>query len=247
MSGMYKGLQARIRAGNEKILCALQSTLSQSGPSGSVKVQQTFCDTSQSCGEIVAYAISTGSLKCHAALVKLQESLYPEQPVMELQQLSDTKWPCREKALEARQRNLKAILNLLDDISHSDIGDIGDVQIYRNATNFMFILCTKNITPVLEVTAVVSDSLQKKKGLDHTSAYKVVDYVLYTALQTMKSEDKFREIFGCAPEKAESLNIPVLIAVPIQERKRKVPVYLQHSPIVSQVGAQFESKGIFHE
>ena len=36
---------------------------------------------------------------------------------MELQQLSDTQWACRGKALKALQRNLKAILNLLDGIS----------------------------------------------------------------------------------------------------------------------------------
>lgn len=90
-----------------------------------------------------------------------------------------------------------------------------------------------------EVTAMASDSLQEER-LDHSTAYKVIDGVLHT-LQTMRSEEKFGEIFGYASEKAESLDIPVPTVVPGQERKRKVPVRFQHSPTVSQVGAQFES------
>ncbi|KAL4008385.1 hypothetical protein ACER0C_002237 [Sarotherodon galilaeus] len=160
---------------------------------------------------------------------------------MELQQLSDTRWACREKALKALQRNLKAILMLLDDISDSDPPNLaqGDAQMYRNAINFMFILCMEITTPVFEVTALASDSLQEE-GLDHSTAYKVIDGVLHT-LQTMRSEEKFGEIFRCASEKAESFNIPVPTVVPGQERKRKVPVRFQHSTTVSQVGAQFES------
>ena len=138
---------------------------------------------------------------------------------MELQQLSDT---------------------CLDDISDSDPPSLarGDAQMYRNAINSMFILCLEIATPVFEVTAVASDSLQEEH-LDPSTAYKVIDGVLHT-LQTMRSEEKFGEIFGRASEKAESLNIPVPTVVPGQERKRKVPVRLQ-GPTVSQVGAQFES------
>ena len=57
----------------------------------------------------------------------------------------------------------------------------------------------------------------------------------------MRSEEQCGEKFGCASEKAESLDIPVSTVVPSQERKRKVPVRFQHSPTVSQVGALFES------
>ncbi|KAK1880382.1 Zinc finger MYM-type protein 1 [Dissostichus eleginoides] len=56
----------------------------------------------------------------------------------------------------------------------------------------------------------------------------------------MRSEERFGEIFKCASEKAESLDIEVPTEVPGQ-RKREVPMRLQHGPTVSQVGAQFES------
>ena len=56
-----------------------------------------------------------GSPKRHAALVRFQESLFPGQRVLALQQLSDTRWACREKSLKALQKNLKAVLMLLDD------------------------------------------------------------------------------------------------------------------------------------
>ena len=123
---------------------------------------------------------------------------------MELQQLSDTRWACRDKAQKDLQRNLKAILKLLDDIGDSDPPNLarGDAQMYRNAINFMFILCLEIATPVFEVTAVASESLQEEH-LHPSTAYKVNDGVLHT-LQTMRSEEKFGEIFGCASEKAES-------------------------------------------
>ncbi|MEQ2166724.1 hypothetical protein XENOCAPTIV_021496 [Xenoophorus captivus] len=61
--------------------------------------------------------------------------LYPGQRVMELQQLSDTRWACREAALKALQRNLNAVLKLLDDIIDSSPPNLarGDAQMYRNA------------------------------------------------------------------------------------------------------------------
>ena len=92
---------------------------------------------------------------------------------------------------------------LLDDITESDPPNLarGDAQMYRNAINFLFILCMEITTPVFEVTAMASDSLQKE-GLDHSTAHKVIDGVLHT-LSSMRSEEKFGEIFGCATEKAE--------------------------------------------
>ena len=240
MSGMYKGLQARIRAHNEKALYVhckahcLNLVLVEAAKSSKHFV--TFFNLVEK-----LYAFCTGSPKRHAALVRFQESLFPGQRVLALQQLSDTRWACREKALKALQKNLKAVLMLLDDITESDPPNLarGDAQMYRNAINFLFILCMEITTPVFEVTAMASDSLQKE-GLDHSTAHKVIDGVLHT-LSSMRSEEKFGEIFGCATEKAESFNIPVPTVVPGQERKRKVPVRYQHNPTVSQVGAQFES------
>ncbi|XP_072571113.1 mitochondrial tRNA methylthiotransferase CDK5RAP1 isoform X3 [Paramormyrops kingsleyae] len=177
MSGMYKGLQARIRAHNEKALYVhckahcLNLVLVEASKSSKHFV--TFFNLVEK-----LYAFCSGSPKRHAALVKFQESLFPGQRVMELQQLSDTRWACREKALKALQRNLKAILMLLDDISDSDPPNLaqGDAQMYRNAINFMFILCMEITTPVFEVTALASDSLQEE-GLDHSTAYKVLQLI----------------------------------------------------------------------
>ena len=200
MSGTYKGLHARIRAHNEKALSVhckahcLNLVLVEAA-----KSNKTFINLVEK-----LYAFCTSSPKCHTALVNWQRSLYPGQRVMELQQLSDS-LAGRKQFL---QRNLKAILKLLDDISDSDPPNLarGDAQMYKNAINFMCILCLEIATPVFKVTAVASDSLQEER-LDHSTTYKLIDGVLHT-LQTMRSEEKFGEIFGCASEKAESLNIP---------------------------------------
>ncbi|KAI4825927.1 hypothetical protein KUCAC02_021587 [Chaenocephalus aceratus] len=196
MSGMYKGLQARIRAHNEKAL---------------------YVHCKAHCLNLVLR---------HAALVRCQQSLYPGQRVLELQQLWDTRWACREAALKALQRNLNAVLKLLDDIIDIDPPDLarGDAQMYRHAINFLFLLCLEIATPVFKVTAVASDPLQEE-GLDHSTAYKVIDGVLRT-LQTMTSEESFGEIFKCASEKAESLDIEVPTEVP------ETDIQIKHSEVI---------------
>lgn len=70
---------------------------------------------------------------------------------------------------------------------------------------------------------MASDSLPGEH-LDQSTANKVIDGVLHT-FQTMKSEEKFGEIFSCASEKTENLNIPLSNVVPGKERKHKVPVH----------------------
>lgn len=100
--------------------------------------------------------------KRHAALVKCQNSLYPGQCVMELKKLLETLWACREKALKALQYILKAVMKFLDDINESNTSNLaqGDAQMYRNAVDFIFILCLEVTTPVFQVTVLASDSLQ---------------------------------------------------------------------------------------
>ncbi|KAK1879001.1 Zinc finger MYM-type protein 1 [Dissostichus eleginoides] len=123
MSGMYKGLQARIRAHNEKALYVhckahcLNLVLVEASKSNKHFI--TFFNIVEK-----LYAFCNGSPKRHAALVKCQQSLYPGQRVLELQQLSDTRWACREAALKALQRNLNAVLKLLDDIIDIDPPDL---------------------------------------------------------------------------------------------------------------------------
>lgn len=70
---------------------------------------------------------------------------------------------------------------ILDDITESDPPNLatGDVQMYRNAINFIFILCMEIITTLFKVPAMASDSLPKEE-LDHSTAHKVVDGVLHT-------------------------------------------------------------------
>lgn len=99
---------------------------------------------------------------------------------------------------------MKVVVKLLTDISESDPPDstVGDVQMYLNAINFEFLLCLEVTTPVFQVTALASDSLQQK-DLDHLAALKVVDGVLDT-LNRMRSEEEFKHLFMNASEKAES-------------------------------------------
>jgi len=228
MSGMYKGLQARIRTLNEKALYVhckahcLNLVLVEAS-----KLNKHFVTFFNLVEKL--YAFCSGSSKRHAALVRLQQSLHPEGHIVELKRLSDTRWACREQALKALQRNLEAILMLLNEICERSPPDLvlGDANIYKNAINFAFILCMDITTPAFQVTALASNALQEE-SLDHSTAYKLIDGVIHT-IKALKSEEKFAEIFQGASEKAEALNIPLPTVVPRQERKRKVPVCFQHS------------------
>lgn len=240
MSGMYRGLQARIRTHNEKALYVhckahcLNLVLVESAKSSVHFV--TFFNLVEK-----LYVFCTSSTKKHTAFLKCQQSVYPGQRVVELQKLSDTRWACRERALKALQKVLKAVLKLLTDISESDPPDLatGDAQMYLDAINFEFLLCLEITTPVFQITALASDALQQK-DLDHSTAYKVIDGVLDT-LKTNRSEEEFKTIFENASQKAESLDIPIPTVVPGQGRKRKVPAHFQHSTTAAKVSHQFKS------
>ena len=115
---------------------------------------------------------------------------------MELRRLSDTRWACREQALKALQRNLEAIMMLLNEICERNPPDLalGDAKMYKNAINFAFILCMEITSPAFEVTALASNALQEE-SLDHSTAYKLNDGVIHT-VQALRSEEKFAEIFS---------------------------------------------------
>ncbi|XP_056468340.1 zinc finger MYM-type protein 1-like [Gadus chalcogrammus] len=240
MSGMYNGIQARIRTLNEKALyvhCKAHClNLVLVVASKSNKHFVTFFNLVEK-----LYAFCSGSSKRHAALVRLQQSLHPKGRIVELKRLSDTRWACREQALKALQKNLEAIMMLLNEICERIPPDLalGDAKMYSNAINFAFILCMEITTPAFEVTALASNALQEE-GLDHSTAYKLIDGVIHT-IQALRSEEKFAEIFQGASEKAEALNIPLPTVVPGQERKRKVPVRFNQSTTASQVSDEIDS------
>lgn len=65
----------------------------------------------------------TRSPKRHAAFVKMQQSMYPDQRVCELKRLSDTWWACREDGLRSLKRVLPGMVKLLKNMADSDPPD----------------------------------------------------------------------------------------------------------------------------
>ncbi|KAI4831067.1 hypothetical protein KUCAC02_002668, partial [Chaenocephalus aceratus] len=52
------------------------------------------------------------STKRHTAFVKCQEALHPGERVIQLQKLSDTRWACREKALQALLKVMSTVVKI---------------------------------------------------------------------------------------------------------------------------------------
>lgn len=245
MSGMYKGLQSRIRTLNEKALYVhcqahcLNLVLVESAKSNVHFV--TFFSLVEK-----LYVFCTGSTKRHAAFLKCQQSLYPGQRVVELQKLPDTRWACRERSLTALSKVLKALIKLLTDIIESDPPDTaaGDAKMYLKAIDFEFLVCLEITTPVFQVTGVASDALQQK-DLDLSTAYTVTDGVLDT-VKNLRSEEEFKTIFQQAIEKAEDAGIDIPTVPPGQERKRKVPARYLHSTTAAQDSHTFQTVEEFY-
>ena len=95
MSGSYKGLQSQNQSHNDKALYVhghahcLNLVLVESAKSNQHFVR--FFNLLES-----LYTFFAGSTKCHAAFVKMQQSMYPDQSVCELKKLFDTRWACRD-------------------------------------------------------------------------------------------------------------------------------------------------------
>ena len=122
------------------------------------------------------YTFFAGSTKHHAAFVKMQQSMYPDQRVCELKRLSDTRWACREDALRSLKKVLSAVVKLLRNMADSDPPDAVavDARMLLRSIDFEFILCMEITTPIFNETAIASASLQKK-DLDLTTSYTIVN------------------------------------------------------------------------
>lgn len=94
-----------------------------------------------------------------------------------------------------------------------------------HSINFELILCLKITVPSLE-TAVASNALQRQ-DLDLAAAYTVVNGVI-SRMNTLRTEEEFKEINRNATIQAETRGINVPEEIPGQARRRKVPTKIKY-------------------
>lgn len=145
------------------------------------------------------YAFCTGCPEHQASLVTWQGSLYPGQRDMEFKELSYTRWAGKEKALKAVQWNLKAILNLLDDISNSCPLSLAQVTLRcteRQSISCLFSAC-KSLPHSSSHCSGISFSAGKSLWSLHClqGNWRCASHT---------ASEKLEKVFGCVSEKTVS-------------------------------------------
>lgn len=85
------------------------------------------------------YVFFTASPKRHTAIAQCQQDLHPGEHVIQLQELSDTRWAW-EKAQKALNKGMDVVVKVLTDLTVQEPPDTatGDARMYFNATDFEF-------------------------------------------------------------------------------------------------------------
>uniref|UniRef100_A0A8C1LI83 HAT C-terminal dimerisation domain-containing protein n=1 Tax=Cyprinus carpio TaxID=7962 RepID=A0A8C1LI83_CYPCA len=108
---------------------------------------------------------------------------------------------------------LPAIVQFLEDLSEPPDPAGGEANMLLHSINFEFILCLE-ITPIFLETAVASNALQWQ-DLDLAAAYTVVNGVI-NRMNTMRTEEQFKEIYHNATIQVETRGINVPEDIPGQ-------------------------------
>ncbi len=63
--------------------------------------------------------VFVSTTKVHAVFMQKQKELYPDKQPLQLQKLSDTRWACRYRAVNAMCRTYNSLLAMLEEIGDS--------------------------------------------------------------------------------------------------------------------------------
>jgi Mor family transcriptional regulator len=166
MRGASKGVQARIKALNSTALFThcYAHNLNRA-------LVNASCDTTQSdvrnffgIVELI-YTFVEGSATRHAYFLSQQKLHCPDQTVLHLIGLSDTRWNCRASSLRrlSQEKVFRAVLDTIEHVSETTTdGSIRGTAagLLASVANFKFLLQLELLTPILEAINNVSLTLQ---------------------------------------------------------------------------------------
>lgn len=161
------------------------------------------------------------SSKLHSLFEQHQRKLYPEKPVKQLQRLSDTRWACRQSAVNALCHTFDAILATLEDISTGcdSTRAVEARGILAQVNSFQFLLCLVIFDRLLSCSKSLSDSLQAKE-LDLGRAGDLVSSTIET-FESLRSDDEWNKLYVYCKDIADHRDLwPI---EPPQPRRRRMP------------------------
>ncbi len=171
--------------------------------------------------------------KAHSVFLRLRKEIHPDKPVHQLQQLSDTRWACRQGAVHAICCTFDAVLATLEEIEDdSDRAKAMEARGYLLQIKcFKFVLSLVVFDRVLSCSKCLSDALQSTR-LDLAKAADLVTATIQT-LEEFRSDESWRKVFDYAVSVSEHRAIEVEAP---QRRQSRQPRRLEDTIVLASSG-----------
>ena len=193
------------------------------------------------------YVFVSGSC-VHARWVQIQRDIYPNEPVRELQRLSDTRWACRYAACKAVSSRLCAVMQLLTELeAGANAKRAVEARALLRSLDCWFVLTLVFISDILGRTQSLSLMLQSAT-IDFSSAVDLTTVVRTDLAEIRLQDEHFSGLCSDAGQLCETCNIEVTFASDSSSlppaRKRKLPAKFGDSCILDTVGDRADIKSV---
>ena len=147
--------------------------------------------------------------KAHAIFMSKQHDLHPTKQPLQLQKLSDTRWSCRYRAVNALCRTYDSLLATLHDISESnDHSKAVEARGFlHHVEKFSFIVSLITFDRILSCTKSLSDQLQSVQ-IDLSSAANLVQ-ATKSVIEEYRTDEFWDKVYHYAKDVAELHSIEV--------------------------------------
>ena len=220
MSGHCSGVQTRIKQVAPKALYVHCNA-------HCLNLCLVDCVKSVSCaaeffGLVQNIYVFLSSSKCHAIYVSEQSVHYPGKSIKQLQRLSDTRWACRQSAINTICYTFDAVVAALTKIT--DDGDGSRVAEARGlllqVRSFKFILLLVIFDRLLTCSKGLSDTLQSTK-INLGKASDLITATIET-VEIFRSDSEWEKVLAYSKNVAEKHDVP-LQSPAHSRRSRELP------------------------
>ena len=153
------------------------------------------------------------SSKAHAVFLAKQTQFYPQRQHFQLQRLSDTRWACRQRSVNAICMTFKAILAALEEIGNRSDDRKKGVEatgLLHQIRSFKFLYSLILFDRILLCSSSLSNLLQETQ-LDLSKAVEVVNTTIST-FDEFRSEAEFDKLYAYTSEVAMTPNINIEVS-----------------------------------
>ena len=174
------------------------------------------------------------SSKCHSIFMQQQKEIYPDKQPRQLQRLSDTRWACRQGAVNAVCYTFDAIVATLSTVIEGNNGAKSAEArgLLAQVNSFQFVLCLVIFDRILSCTKSLSDVLQSTQ-LDLARAAGLVSATVET-LEEFRSDQEWQKVLVYC----EIICKVHKVSTDTTSRPRKLPRHLEENFVLESTGTR---------